>query len=67
MKKVFAARAGLASLVYAASVGVAQAASESGTESMSEMNVSGAQLGMFVGGLAVMGLVIWGIVKVVNK
>jgi hypothetical protein len=67
MKNAFAARAGIAALVYAACAGVAQAASESGTEAMAEMNVSGAQLGMFVGGLAVMGLVIWGIVKVVNK
>ncbi len=67
MKKVLAARTALASLAYAASVGVAQAASESGTESVAEMNVSGAQLGMFLGGLAVMGLVIWGVVKMVNK
>jgi hypothetical protein len=66
MKK-FLSRSGIASLVYAATVGVAQASGDSGTSSVSEMNVSGAQFGMMVGGLVVMGLVIWGVIKVVNK
>ncbi len=67
MKKVIAARAAVASLASAAWVGVALASEDSGTSSMAEMNVSGAQFGMFLGGLAVLGLVIWGVVKVMNK
>jgi hypothetical protein len=66
MKK-FLSRSGMSSLVYAATVGVAQAAGDSGTSSVNEMNVSGAQFGMMIGGLVVMGLVIWGVVKVVNR
>jgi hypothetical protein len=67
MKKLLS-RSGIASLVYAAGIGVAHASGgDSGTGAVAEMNVSGAQFGMMVGGLVVMGLVIWGVIKVVNR
>jgi hypothetical protein len=66
MKKLLS-RSGVASLAYAAMIGAAQAAGDSGTSSVNDMNISGTQFGMMVGGLVAMGLVIWGVVKVVNK
>jgi hypothetical protein len=57
----------LAATFATAAAGIAQASGDSGTSAMGEMNVSGLQLLGFVGALAVMGLVIWGVVKIANK
>jgi hypothetical protein len=67
MKKLLASRAGLAALASVASTGVARASEATGTEAVAEMHVTGAQFGMMVGGLVLLGLVIWGVIKVVNK
>ena len=45
----------------------ALAASESGTEAVGEMQVTGSMLAMVVGGVAVMGIVIWVLIKFLNK
>lgn len=45
----------------------ARASESSGTEAVSEMPVTGAMIGMIVGGLAVMGIVIFVLVKFLNK
>ena len=56
-----------ASAAIAALATVAQAAESSGTEAVSEMPVTGSMIGMIVGGLAVMGIVIFVLVKFLNK
>jgi flagellar biogenesis protein FliO len=66
MRKTLAVRAALATTLAGLS-GAAQAAGDSGTGSMGEMNVSAGMLLAMVGALVVMGLVIWGIIKVMNK
>jgi hypothetical protein len=43
------------------------AAGDSGTSSVGEMQLSGAQFGMLVGGLVGLGVVIWIVVKVASK
>lgn len=60
-----AVRAFVSSLLFAA--GLAQAAGDSGTSSVGEMGVSGSQLGLLVGGVVVLGLVVWVLVKVLAK
>jgi hypothetical protein len=45
----------------------AYAVGESGTGSVSEMQVSGSTLAMLFGGIAVLGVVIWGVIKVLNR
>jgi hypothetical protein len=45
----------------------ARAAGDSGTESMGDMTVTGAQFMMMVGGLVGLGLVVWIVVKVMNR
>jgi hypothetical protein len=57
--------AAAAAIVTLASV--AQAAGDSGTGSMGEMNVTGAQLGMIVAGLAGMGVVLWLLIKFLSR
>ncbi len=56
-----------ASAALAAGATVALAAESSGTEAVSEMPVTGGMIGMIVGGLAVMGIVIFVLVKFLNK
>lgn len=59
-KKIFAATvSGVSTL--------ALAGGDSGTQSMSEMNITGAQFGMLVGALVGLGIVIWLVVKLMNK
>jgi hypothetical protein len=66
MKKLQAVRTAAATALVAGAR-VAQAAGDSGTSSVGDMNVSGAQLGMIIGGVAVMGVVIWLLIKFVSK
>lgn len=48
--------------------GVAAAAGgDTGTGAVAEMQITGAQFGMMVGGLVVLGLVIWGVAKFTSK
>jgi hypothetical protein len=63
MKKV---RAALAAALAATS-SVALAAGDSGTSSVGEMQVSGGQFFMMVGGLLGLGVVIWLVIKVANR
>ncbi len=65
MKKDAVRAAVVAALLSASTA--ALAAGDSGTSSVGEMTVSGAQFGMMIGGLAGMGLVIWLITKVMNR
>lgn len=46
---------------------VAQAGGDSGTSSMGEMTVSGGQFMMLLGGLVGLGVVVWLVVKVMNR
>ena len=46
---------------------VAYASGDSGTGSVGEMQVTGSMLGMIVGGVAVMGVVIWILVKFLSR
>ena len=58
------------SAMTAALVGVArvaQASGDSGTGAMGEMDVSGTQLAMIVGGLVAMGVVMWLVIKVLGR
>ncbi len=66
MTKSTLARSAASAAVVALST-AAQAAESSGTEAVSEMPVTGAMIGMIVGGLAVMGIVIFVLVKFLNK
>lgn len=43
------------------------ASGDSGTSSMSELNLTGIQFLMLLGGVAVLGVVIWLVVKLMNK
>jgi hypothetical protein len=61
MKKVLAAATSLAV------TGSALAAGDSGTSSVGEMQVSGTHLLLMVGGLVVLGLVIWGLAKLTSR
>jgi hypothetical protein len=45
----------------------ARAAGDSGTSSMGDMNITGAQLGMMVGGLVGLGVVFWLLAKVLSR
>ncbi|HET8539562.1 MAG TPA: hypothetical protein VFL83_06795 [Anaeromyxobacter sp.] len=63
MKKLQAAVAALG--LSAAST--ALAAGDSGTSSVGEMSLSGAQFGMLVGGLVGLGVVVWVVVKIASK
>ncbi len=56
-----------ASVAAVALAMAAQASESSGTEAVSEMPVTGSMIGMIVGGLAVMGIVIFVLVKFLNK
>lgn len=60
MKKLLAA-------VTLSAATAALAAGDSGTSSAGEMELSGAQFGMLVGGLVVLGVVVWLVAKVVSK
>lgn len=52
--------AGLANVALAAG-------GDTGTGAVSEMQITGGQFGMMVGGLVVLGLVIWGVAKFTSK
>jgi flagellar biogenesis protein FliO len=67
MKKIHAARASVAAAVLSAAGAVLAAGEATGTEAVSEMQVSGSQFGMMVGALVVLGGVIWVIAKFVMK
>ena len=45
----------------------ALASEATGTEAVGQMQVTGSMLAMIVGGVAAMGVVIWVLVKVLNK
>lgn len=66
MKKLHALRTGAAAAVLSLA-STALAAGDSGTSSVGEMQVTGAQFGMMVGGLVGMGAVVWIIAKFVGK
>jgi hypothetical protein len=63
MKKLQAAVA--AATLSAATA--ALAAGDSGTSSAGEMQLTGAQFGMLVGGLVALGVVVWLVAKVVSR
>jgi hypothetical protein len=46
---------------------VARAGGDSGTESMGDMTVTGAQFMMMLGGLVGLGVVVWFVVKAMNR
>jgi hypothetical protein len=64
--KLEAVRAAVAAAILTVA-GVARAGGDSGTGSMGEMSISGSQFGMMVGGLAVLGVVIWGVAKFTSR
>ena len=64
MQKVL--KSGTAAVLVAAAQ-VARAAGDSGTSSVAEMQVTGAQLAMMVGGLAGLGVVVWLLAKVLFR
>jgi hypothetical protein len=59
-------RSGAAAALVAAAQ-VARAAGDSGTSSVGEMQVTGAQLAMMVGGLAGLAVVVWLMAKVLFR
>jgi hypothetical protein len=61
----FARRVG--ALVTLTGATVAQAAGDSGTSSVGEMQVSGGQFMMLLGGLVGLGVVVWLVVKAMNR
>ena len=63
MRKLQAAAA--AAVLSAANA--ALAAGDSGTSSAGEIQLSGAEFGMLVGGLVGLGVVVWIVAKVVSK
>jgi Na+/glutamate symporter len=63
MKKLQAAVAA----VTLSAASAALAAGDSGTSSAGEMQLSGAQFGMLVGGLVGLGVVVWLVSKVVSR
>lgn len=62
----YTARTALAAVALAVSE-AARAAGDSGTGSMGQMEVSGTELGMLIGGLVGLGVVIWLVTKFVIK
>lgn len=62
----FAPQAMLASL-FALATTSAQAAGPSGTEGVAEMQLTGAQLGMVFAGAVALGIVIWLVIRFLNK
>ncbi len=56
-----------AAVLATAVASLARAGGDSGTSSMGEMQVSGSHFGMMIGGLVLLGVVIWGIAKVTSK
>jgi hypothetical protein len=64
--KIAALRAAVGAALLSAS-SAALAAGDSGTSSVGEMSLTGAQFGMMVGGLVGLGVVIWLVVKVANR
>lgn len=56
-----------AAAVLAATARVALAGGDSGTSSVGEMQVTGAQFAMMLGGLAGLGVVVWLLAKVMNR
>lgn len=61
MARHIAATAGLSLASMAAAAG------DSGTESMGEMTVTGAQFMMMLGGFVGLGVVVWLVVKAMNR
>lgn len=57
----------LAASAAALTASLALAGGDSGTQSMGEMNLTGAQFGMMIGAVVVLGIVIWLVVKMMNK
>jgi hypothetical protein len=66
MKKVEAMRPVVAAITALAAT-AAQAAGDSGTSSMGEMQLSGAHFFMILGGMVVLGLVVWLVAKFAGR
>jgi hypothetical protein len=66
MKKSSAVRS-LAAVAASATATLAQAAGDSGTGSMGEMQLSGVHFAMMVGGLVALGVVVWLVAKFAGK
>jgi len=66
MNELHATRGAVAAAILCAA-GTALAAGDSGTSSVGEMQVSGAQFFMMVGGLIGLGVVVWIVSKFVGK
>jgi hypothetical protein len=64
--KIPAVRAAVGAALLSAS-NAALAAGDSGTSSVGEMSLTGAQFGMMVAALVGLGVVIWLVVKVANR
>ncbi len=63
MRKLRTSAAALA----ASAASAALAAGDSGTSSVGEMSLSGAQFGMLLGGVVGLGVVVWFVVKIAAK
>jgi hypothetical protein len=57
----------LAAVAASATATLAQAAGDSGTGSMGEMQLSGVHFAMMVGGLVALGVVVWLVAKFAGK
>ena len=66
ISRTHSARAALAAL-FAWVATVAYAAGPSGTEGAAEMEVTGTQFAMLLGGAAALGIVIWLVIRFLNK
>ncbi len=66
MKNLRALRAAVAGAVLSAAP-AALAAGDSGTSSMGEMTITGAQFGLLVGGLVGLAAVVWIVTKIVSR
>ncbi len=66
MRRLAAVRAAAAALAVSAAR-AALAAGDSGTSSAGEMQLTGGQFAMMVGGLVGLGVVIWIVTKVVSR
>jgi hypothetical protein len=65
--KIAAAPRLATALALSVAAATARAAGDSGTSSMGDMNITGAQLGMMVGGLVGLGVVFWLLAKVLSR
>ena len=59
--------ANLVAALATVAAGAAAAAGPSGTDSVSELTLTGNQLLMLFGGAALLGFTIWGVIRLLNR